>query len=37
MQAESSLPSSQEPTTNPYPKWDESSPYPPKLFPQDPF
>jgi hypothetical protein len=28
---------SQDPITGPYPEPDESSPYPPILFPKDPF
>jgi hypothetical protein len=33
MEPENSLPCSQDPTTGPNPKPDESSPHPPNLFP----
>jgi hypothetical protein len=33
MEPEGSLPSSQEPATDPYPEPVESSPHPPTLFP----
>jgi hypothetical protein len=36
MEPEGSLPYSQEPSPDPYPKPDESSPYNPILFLQDP-
>jgi hypothetical protein len=36
MEPEGSLPYSQQPDTDPYPEPDESSPYLPTLFPEDP-
>jgi hypothetical protein len=37
MEPKGSLPCSQEPAPSPYPEPDASSPYPPNLFPWDPF
>jgi hypothetical protein len=37
MEREGSLPCSRQPTSDPYPEQDVSSPHLPTLFPKDPF